>query len=179
MGCIIAGIFMIIIIPLFSLPFYWISEAHTTIIIPFCIFSFLGILLIVAGIAEIITRKNINEHGFKCYGIVKRLMQNGEYSSDKEGGNIIVQIVNPNTNQIEDIKYYFDYNSQKTPTNTYVLCKCYKEHIIIQENLAPIEVPENIRALLIPAPKRKFENLEFSQEGNTVTIDGIEYEKIS
>lgn len=50
---------------------------------------------------------------------------------------------------------------------------------MIQENLAPIEVPENIRALLIPAPKRKFDNLEFSQDGNTVTIDGIEYEKIS
>ena len=176
---IISGIIMIIFVSLSILPFWWIPESHGISLVFFAIFTITGGLLIFAGIAEKKLKKNINEHGFKCYGIVKRLMQNGEYSSDKEGGNIIVQIVNPNTNQIEDIKYYFDYNSQKTPTNTYVLCKCYKEHIIIQENLAPIEVPENIRALLIPAPKRKFENLEFSQDGNTVTIDGIEYEKIS
>ena len=176
---IISGIIMIIFASLSILPFWWIPESHGISLVFFAIFTITGGLLIFAGIAEKKLKKNINGHGFKCYGIVKRLMQNGEYSGDKEGGSTIVQIFNPNTNQIEDKKNIIDYGGQKSPTNTYVLCKCYKDSIMIQENLAPIEVPENIRTLLIPAPKRKFENLEFSQDGNTVTIDGIEYEKIS
>lgn len=101
---IIAGIIMIIFVSLSILPFWWIPESHVSSLVFLAIFTIIGGLLIFVGIAEKKLKKNINEYGFKCYGIVKQLMQNGEYSGDKEGGSTIVQIFNPNTNQIEDKK---------------------------------------------------------------------------
>ena len=175
---IIIGFFLIIF---FSIDMFIVFKVTGSIsmIVGSSIFVLIGALLIYAGIVEEIIKKKINEHGIKCYGIVKRVLPTGEYSGDKEGGREIVQIVNPNTNLIEDIRNIIDYGRQKSPTNTYVLCKYYEKKIIILENLAAIEVPEKIKNLLIPAPKRKFESLEFSPDGNTVTIDGVEYEKIS
>lgn len=148
----------------------------------FALFEFIGIYLIVSGIKTIIKDRKTKKYGTQCYGIVKDIQGTGSYSNDQPEYKAIVQIVNPETYQIEELEEIVGFKRDKYPINSYVLCKYYEGDINLEKIIIGNEVPEGIRKNLIPIEHHfqpEYMDLEFSADREYVTIDGVKYKKVS
>ena len=152
------------------------------VIIVFIIFEAIGIFLFIRGLKTIIKNKKTSKYGKECYGIINNLLPTGSYVNNRPEYKAIVQIVNPETSQVETLEEIIGFDANKFPIHSYVLCKFFEGDINIERTITASEVPYNISSYLIPSPqqsKPEYMNLEFSSDREYVTIDGVRYKRDS
>ena len=71
------------------------------------------------------------------------------------------------------------FHYDKYPINSYVLCKYYQGDINFENIVPENEIPGEIKKYLVPKQQvPNYFNLEFSDDREYVTIDGVKYKKI-
>jgi len=154
-------------------------EGNIFMIIFFTVFELIGILLIFGAIKQLIKDKKTNKYGIQCYGIITDVRTTGTYVNGNPQYKAIVDIINPETHQVETCEDVtgFDYNQY--PINCYVICKYYNGDINIENSISETTIPEEIKQYLVPIPQESEQpNVEFSSDEEYVTIDGIQYKKV-
>ena len=155
------------------------NDGAYLVILFFIIFEFIGLYFLISGIKKIIKDKKTKKHGIQCYGIISEIQETGSYVNGSPEYKAILNIVNPETNQMETIEEIIGFHYNKYPINSYVLCKYYEGDINIEKIASEYEVPEYIKEYLVPVQQEpNYSNLEFSSDREYVTIDGIKYKKI-
>ena len=151
----------------------------------FLIFEAVGIFLLTSGIKEIIRDKKTKKYGKMCYGIVRDIQNTGSYVNGNPEYQAVVEVKNPETSQIEKITEIIGFDRDKYPINSYVQCKYYEGDINIEKLASEYEVPIDITREILPIEQTSqvqqpnYMNLEFSPDREYVTIDGVQYKKVS
>lgn len=144
------------------------------------IFLVIGIAFIIVGLKKIIKDSMTKKHGVPCYGIIQDVDETGTYVNGQPEYKATLDIINPNTNQTEKIEEIVGFNQNKYPIHSYVLCKYYKGDINFERIIQPNELPSNYLDLLKPIDyisSAAYPNIEFSEDREYVTIDGVRYKK--
>ena len=171
------------------------------IIIPILIvsvFIIIGIVLITKGAKKIIKDRKTSKYGIPCYCIVRNILNTGTYVNGHPEFKVIVDVVNPNTNQIEELEEIIGFNSNKYPINSYLACKYYEGDINIDRIASDNEVSDSYKRLLVqsqntvnnsyPQPGNMgygtgfnpgYTDISFSSDREYVTIDGVTYKKVN
>lgn len=148
----------------------------------FMVFETVGIYLIISGLKQIIKDKKTKKYGTQCFGIVRDIIHTGSYYNDKPEYKAVLDIVNPETNQIESLEEIIGFNDNKYPVNSYVQCKYFEGDINFDKAVSENEIPGGIKRLLVPIKqqheKPEYMDLEFSPDREYVTIDGVKYKKV-
>jgi len=147
----------------------------------FIVFEIIGLYMLISGIKTIIKDKKTKKYGTQCFGIVRDIQQTGAYVNDNPEYKALLDIVNPETNQIEKIEEIVGFDYRKYPINSYIQCKYYEGDINIDRVVAENEIPGGIKRMIIPIgqqQKPEYIDLEFSPDREYVTIDGVKYKKI-
>ena len=149
------------------------------LILFFIIFAVIGLSMLISGLKKIIKNIKTKKHGIKCYGIVSGIRNTGSYANGNPEYKAILNIVNPETNQLETIEEIIGFDYNKYPINSYVLCKYYQGDINFENLISGDEIPGDIKKYLVPTQQEpSYFNLEFSDDREYVTIDGVQYKKI-
>ena len=151
------------------------------LLMPLVIISMFFIISIISLIVEIIAfvkNNKTKKYGTLCYGIVQDIKSTGLYINEQPEYKAILDIVNPNTNQLERVDENVGFNYNKFPIGSYVLCKYYNGDINFERIAHPSEVSSSLKELLKPIDYVSSVNdVEFSDDQEYVTIDGIKYKK--
>lgn len=145
----------------------------------FLLFEAIGLYMLISGLKKIIKDRKTKKHGIQCYAIVRDIQKTGSYVNGKPEFKTILNFINPETNQLETIEEItgFDYN--KYPIDSYVLCKFYQGDINLEGLVSENEIPVDVKNYLYPSQQlSNYFNLEFSDDREYVTIDGVQYKKI-
>ena len=146
----------------------------------FILFEAIGLYMLISGLRKIIKDIKTKMHGIKCYGIVSDIQVTGSYVNGKPEYKVILDFVNPETNQLETIEEIIGFNYNKYPIDSYVQCKYYQGDINLEDRVSENEIPEEIKKYLVSGQQEPNDsNLEFSADREYVTIDGVQYKKIS
>ena len=116
----------------------------------FVIFEIAGLWMLFSGLKKIIRNKKTNKYGKKCYGIVVDIVESGTYVNDKPEYLAVIDLLNPETHQIEMIEEVIGFNDELYEINSYVLCKYYDGDINIVKSIPDNEVPIEITNYLTP-----------------------------
>ena len=142
------------------------------------IFELIGLVMLILGLRKIIRDIKTKMHGVPCYGLVCDIGCTGASMNDNPEFKAIMTIINPETNQLETIDEIIGFDDDKYPINSYVLCKYYKGDINLGNIVNENEVPGDIKKRLVPRHQTpNYSNLEFSEDREYVTIDGVQYKK--
>lgn len=145
----------------------------------FVLFEVIGVFMIIRGLRKIIKDKKTKKHGINCYGIVNDIKVTGSYVNGNPEYKAIIEFVNPETNQLGSIEEIIGFDHNKYPINSYVLCKYYQGDINFENIVPENEIPGDIKKYLVPKQQvPNYFNLEFSDDREYVTIDGVKYKKI-
>lgn len=178
----IIGIIWLLIVTPMVVPLLAIIQAPMGIFIFLFImlFEIIGVYLTISGLKQIIKDNKTKNYGIKCYGIVRELKYTGSYLNDSPEYKALLDIVNPETNQIESLEEIVGFNGNKYPVNSYVQCKYFEGDINFDKVVSENEIPGGIKKLLVPIKQQKPEymDLEFSPDREYVTIDGVKYKKV-
>ena len=158
-------------------------------VIMISIFLIVGVVLIVKGAKKVIKDSKTKKYGVPCYGIVQNISQTGAYVNERPEYKAILDIVNPNTNQIESIEEIVGFNYNKYPIGSYVYCKYYEGDINIENNIGINELPGSYKDMLKPINYTSnasntynnsmgYTDIVFSDDREYVTIDGVKYRKV-
>jgi len=149
------------------------------------VFLIIGIVLIVKGAKQVIKDIKTKKYGIPCYGIVQNLQLTGSYINEQPEYKAILDIINPNTNQLEKVEEIVGLNPNKYPIGSYVQCKYYEGDINFERIVNPNEVSSSFREILKPNNYNNglntgsgFTDLEFSEDREYVTIDGVKYKRV-
>ena len=150
------------------------------------VFLIVGIYLIVKGARQVIRDSKTKKYGIPCYGIVQNIKPTGVSINEQPEFKALLDIINPNTNQVENIEEVVGLNPNKYPIGSYVLCKYYEGDINFERIVQPSEISSSYRELLkpvnytsgVPNEFMSYTNLEFSPDREYVTIDGVKYKKV-
>ena len=111
----------------------------------------IGIIIIISGIRKIIKDSKTKKLGIICYGVIKNLKQTGTYYNEEPEYKALIDVINPNTNQLEHIEEVVGFNYNKFPIGSFVMCKYYEGDINFEHKIEPSEVPSSYREILKPA----------------------------
>ena len=192
----IFGIIWTLFSSLFFVVFFGISFDNTTsngevgfhfnseFIIPFliiCLFVGVGIFLIVKGARKVIKDSKTKKYGLPCYGVIRNVQQTGAYINEQPEYKAILDIINPNTNTVEQIEEIIGFDYNKFPIGSFVMCKYYEGDINFEHKIEPGEVPSSFRDVLKPATYKSeigYNDIVFSDDREYVSIDGVKYKRI-
>lgn len=147
----------------------------------FCIlllFELIGLFLLISGLKKIIKDKKTKKYGIQCYGIIREINETGSYINNNPEYKALLQFVNPETYQVENIEEIIGLDYYKYSVNSYILCKYYQGDINLEKQVSDNEIPGDIKKRLDSLQKKiNSSDLEFSSDGEYVTIDGVQYKK--
>lgn len=144
----------------------------------FIIFEVFGLYMLISGLRKIIKDRKTKKNGIECYGIVRDIQTTGLYRNDNPEYKAILDFINPETNQLETIEEIIGFDYNKYPINSYVLCKYYQGDINLENIVSENEISVDIKKYLAPSQQvPNYYNLEFSDDREYVTIDGVKYKK--
>ncbi|MBR1939521.1 hypothetical protein IJ847_02200 [Candidatus Saccharibacteria bacterium] len=146
-------------------------------LVTFAVFDLVGLVLMIFGLKKIIKDRKTEKYGLQCYGIVRRIEPTGASVNDNPEFKAVIDIVNPETMQVETVEEVIGFDHNKYPTNSYLLCKYYQGDINIKSIVSDSEVPESARQYLPVAEQGAGQNVEYSSDGEFVSIDGVLYRK--
>ena len=145
------------------------------------VFFIIGIVMIVQGIRKIIKDSKTKKLGIPCYGVIQKLQPTGTYINEQPEYKAVLDVINPNTNQLERIEEVVGFSYYKFPIGSYVMCKYYNGDINFENKIEPGEVPGNYKDKLKPIDYETdfgCPNFEFSEDREYVTIDGVKYKRV-
>ena len=96
-----------------------------------------------------IINRNIEKKGLDCYGIVRNVNPDYDYIGEFHDRKLDVEIVNPNTLQLEHIIEEVETVEDEFPVNSYVKCKYNNGYINIIEIVDPKDIPGDAKKLLV------------------------------
>lgn len=144
----------------------------------FIVFELIGLCLMISGLKKVIKDKKTKRFGLLCYGIIHDIQETGAYVNNNPEYKVIMNVVNPETRQLQILEEVIGFNYDKYPINSYILCKYWQGDINLEKIISENEVPGDIKINLVPTPQvPNYSNLEFSPDREYVTIDGIQYKK--
>ena len=134
--------------------------------------------MIISGLKKIIGDKKTKKYGLQCYGIVIAIQESGTYVNGNPEYKAILDFLNPETHQVQTLEEIVGFNYNKYPINSYVSCKYYQWDINLDNIVSENEIPVDIKKHLAPVPQApNYSSIEFSHDGEYVTIDWIQYKK--
>ena len=136
-----------------------------------------GFNLLIKAIKRHVKNIQAANYGEECYGRITEFRGTGATTNGKPQLKAVIKFLNPKTNQTEIGEYVIGYDPGEYSIGSYVLCKCYKGTIIIENTIFEENIPENIREYIVQYEVDS-SKVEFSSDGEYVTIDGDEYKKI-
>ena len=153
------------------------------------LFVGVGIFLMVTGYKKVKKDKNTKKFGLPGYGIIRDIKPTGCYVNEQPEFKASVDIINPETNQLETIDEVVGFNYNKYPINSYVNIKYYQGDINFEGLVDKSQIPDSIKDSLkelnytseVSDPYNSFNehhNIVFSDDKEYVTIDGSKYKKI-
>ena len=145
------------------------------------VFFIIGIVIIVSGVKKLIKDSKTKKFGIPCYGRIQNLQPTGTYVNEQPEYKAILDVINPNTNQVERIEEVVGFNYYKFPIGSFVMCKYYNGDINFENKIEPGEVPGNYKDKLKPIDYETdfgCPNFEFSEDREYVTIDGVKYKRV-
>ena len=155
------------------------ADMDPLLFIIFLIFEVIGLCLLISGLRKIIKDQKTKKHGILCYGIVKDIKTTGSYINGKPEYKAILSFVNPENNQLETIEEIIGFDHNKYSINSYVLCKYYQGDVNLENIISENEIPEDTKKYLVLNHQvPNYFNLEFSDDREYVTIDGVQYKKV-
>ena len=150
-----------------------------SLIVFFILFEGIGLFMIIKGLIKIIKDWKTKKHGIQCYGIVNDIQNTGSYINGRPEYMATLDFLNPETNRVETIEEIIGFDYNKYPLSSYVLCKYYEGDINLENPISENEIPENIKINLIPKNQPfNYSSIEFSEDREYVTIDGVQYKRI-
>lgn len=154
-------------------------EMNPLILSLLALFEIIGLYLMYVGLKEIIKNLKTKKLGTQCYGIIRNIQQTGATLNDRPELKATVEIINPETHQLETIEETIGFDENKYPINSYVLCKYYNKDINLEKVVAENEVPIDITYRLSPVNQpTSVTDIVFSDDREYVTIDGVKYKKV-
>ncbi len=142
------------------------------------VFDAIALYLIISGGKTVIQNIKTEKNGVQCYGVVREIKTTDFAVNDNPEYKATIQIVNPETNQLEDFEEVIGFNYKKYSVNSIVLCKYYQGDVNIIKKIDINEIPEETKKrLIIISNFSNSENVVFSPDGEYVTIDGVKYKK--
>ena len=142
------------------------------------LFDVIGAYLIISGGVIIISNIKTKRKGVQCYGVVRGINAKYQVVGDRMEYKAIIQIVNPETNQLEDFEENIGSDCDKYPVYSGVLCKYYQGDVNIIKKIDISEIPDKVKKrLIIMQGNLNNGKVEFSPDGEYVTINGIKYKK--
>lgn len=142
------------------------------------LFELIGLFMLSGGLKKIIKDKRTKTNGMHCYGIIRDIQVTGSYINNDPEYKAIIDFVNPETDKVENTEEIIGFKYNEYPINSYILCKYYQGDINLESTISESMVPEEIKKALAPAKKiTDYSSIEFSSDGEYVTIDGVQYKK--
>ena len=108
-----------------------------------------AIYALILGVKKYFINKNIEKKGLDCYGIVRNVNPDYDYIGEFHDRKLDVEIVNPNTLQLEHIIEEVETVEDEFPVNSYVKCKYNNGYINIIEIVDPKDIPGDAKKLLV------------------------------
>ena len=124
----------------------------------FVIFEFVGLWMLYGGAKKIIINIKTKKYGKKCYGIVADIQKTGTYINGNPEYKAIVNLLNPETHQIETFEEIVGYDEDLYPVDSFVLCKYYQGDINFEKIVLDFDVPIDVKNILGSIE----ENLDYS-----------------
>ena len=166
------------------------DDVPSLLVLMLIAFVVIGVYLIFIGAKKVIKDSKTNKFGIECFGIVRSVEPTNVYINDRPQYRTNIDIVNPNTLQLEQLSEVTGTNYYKYPINSYVKCKYYEGDINIIGMIIENDIPGDYKKLLVPnnnsntsfsdpfnpAPP-SYSDISFSEDRQTVTIDGETYIK--
>ena len=144
----------------------------------FVVFEAIGLYMLIRGLRKIIKDEKTKKYGIPCYGIVNDIQGTGAYLNGKPEYKAVLNFVNPETNQVETIEEIIGFDYNKYPINSYIIGKYYQGDINIENLVSENEIPGDIKKYLVSNQNLfNYSSLEFSEDKEYVTIDGVQYKK--
>ena len=109
----------------------------------------LAIYSLILSTKRYIINRNIEKKGLDCYGIVRNVNPDYDYIGEFHDRKLDVEIVNPNTLQLEHIIEEVETVEDEFPVNSYVKCKYNNGYINIIEIVDPKDIPGDAKKLLV------------------------------
>ena len=109
----------------------------------------LAIYALILGVKKYFINKNIEKKGLDCYGIVRNVDPDYDTVFNVHERKVDVEIVNPNTFQLEHIIEVVETVEDEFPVNSYVKCKYNEGNINIIEIVDPKDIPGDAKKLLV------------------------------
>ena len=109
----------------------------------------LAIYSLILSTKRYIINRNIEKKGLDCYGIVRNVNPDYDYIGEFHDRKLDVEIVNPNTLQLEHIIEEVETVEDEFPVNSYVKCKYNNGYINIIEIVDPKDIPGDAIKLLV------------------------------
>ena len=108
-----------------------------------------AIYALILGVKKYFINKNIEKKGLDCYGIVRNVNPDYDTVFNVHERKVDVEIVNPNTFQLEHIIEVVETVEDEFPVNSYVKCKYNEGNINIIEIVDPKDIPGDAKKLLV------------------------------
>ena len=146
----IVRIISVLFVSFFSYVF--ISAESTTpipVIVVLVALEALAIYSLVRSAKIFIINRNVDKKGLDCFGIVRSVDPDYDYIGDIHERKLDVEIVNPNTLQLEHIIEVVEIVEEEFPVNSYVKCKYNNGYINIVEIVDPKDIPGDAKKLLV------------------------------
>lgn len=142
------------------------------------IFDVIGLYYLISGGKKIFENIMTSKNGVQCYGVVRDIKITNANAKENIEYKAMVQIVNPDTNQLEDFEENIGSDCDKYPVYSGVLCKYYQRDVNIIKKIDISEIPDKVKKrLIIMQGNLNNGKVEFSPDGEYVTIDGVKYKK--
>lgn len=109
----------------------------------------LAIYSLILSTKRYIINRNIEKKGLDCYGIVRNVDPDYDTVFNVHERKVDVEIVNPNTFQLEHIIEVVETVEDEFPVNSYVKCKYNNGYINIIEIVDPKDIPGDAKKLLV------------------------------
>lgn len=153
------------------------------------IFVIIGICILVGSIRKFLKDSKTSKNGVLCYGIIKAVTRTGNYVNNRPELKAVLDIINPNTNQVEEVQEVIGFDPYKYAIGSYMICKYYEGDINFERKAEPGEITDSIKDRIKPGTyysegqglnpvETGYTDIEFSEDRMYVTIDGIKYKRV-
>lgn len=121
------------------------ADMNPQLFIFFVIFEIAGLWMIYLGAKKVKRNRDTNKYGKSCYGIVVDVQTTGTYMNGNPEYKAIVDLINPETNEVETLEEVVGYDEDLYPIDSFVLCKYYQGDINFEKKVMDFDVPIEVR----------------------------------